>query len=127
MLDRGKRTKADVQHIAEDWIDAWNAHDLDRISHHYAENVVFEANTVMARWNREDGRLAGRAEVREQFRKGLELAPDLHFTLEEVFLAPSGYAVLYRRENGNRVIDSVVLDEQGLAVHVTAFYSAAQR
>jgi hypothetical protein len=122
-----KRTRADVQHLAEDWIDAWNAHDLDRIISHYAENVVFEASTVVDRWGREDGRLIGRAEVREQFRKGLELAPNAHFTLEGVFLAPSGYAVLYSRENGNRVIDRVILDDEGLAARVTAFYAAAQR
>ena len=122
-----KRTRADVQRLAEDWIAAWNDHDLDRIISHYAENVTFEASTVVDRWDREDGRLIGRTEVQEQFRKGLELAPNLHFTLEAIFLAPSGYAVLYSRENGNRVVDRVVLNDEGLAAQVTAFYAASQR
>jgi hypothetical protein len=34
--------------------------------------------------------------------------------------------VLYRRENGNRVIDVVVLDADGKARDVRAFYVSAQ-
>jgi hypothetical protein len=46
--------------------------------------------------------------------KGLELDPDLNFQFEEIFHCPRGYAVLYRRNNGNRVIDVVELDESQL-------------
>jgi ketosteroid isomerase-like protein len=27
--------------FAEDWIAAWNAHDLDRVLSHYADDIVF--------------------------------------------------------------------------------------
>ena len=107
---------------AESWIAAWNAHDLELILSHYADDVELQANTVARRWGREDGRLRGKEELRQHFRKGLELAPNLHFDLEDVFTSPGGYAVLYRRENGNRVIDAVVLNAQGKAQTVRAFY-----
>lgn len=117
----------EVEAHAKDWIAAWNAHDLERIMSHYAQDVVFEAETVKARWHKPDGRLLGIAELRKHFALGLELAPQLKFEFEQVFLAPSGYAVLYRRDNGNRVIDCVTLNGAGKAAKVTAYYAGAQR
>jgi len=112
--------------LIADWIDAWNRHDIDGIMAHYAEDVVFTAQTVIARWNKPDGRLNGKQALREHFIKGLELAPNLRFELTQVLLAPNGYAILYRRENGNSVLDAVELNELGLASHVTAYYMASQ-
>ncbi|HUC61138.1 MAG TPA: nuclear transport factor 2 family protein [Alphaproteobacteria bacterium] len=117
----------DGRALAEQWIAAWNSRDLDRIMEHYAVDVEFEANTVVRRWHKEDGKLVGAAALREHFRLGLELSPGLRFDLEEVFTLPSGYAVLYRRDNGNRVIDVVELDRDGKARRVKAFYASAQK
>jgi ketosteroid isomerase-like protein len=111
-----------LRSLVEDWIEAWNARDLDRIMRHYASSVVFEANTVVRRWNRPDGILRGVDELREHFRMGLDLSPTLRFELEEVFTVPSGYAALYRRDNGNRVLDVVELNEFSKATNVKAFY-----
>ena len=113
--------------LAQHWIEAWNAHDLDRIMSHYASDIEFEANTVARRWQKPDGILRGIAELCEHFRLGLELAPALRFELEDVFSAPSGYAVLYRRENGNRVLDVVELNPDDLAQRVKAFYLGDQK
>jgi ketosteroid isomerase-like protein len=119
-------TERDLKSMVEDWIEAWNSKDLDRIMLHYASSVVFEANTVVRRWNRPDGVLRGADELREHFRMGLERAPTLHFELEDVFTVPSGYAALYRRDNGNRVLDVVELDSSSQAVAVKAFYLGSQ-
>jgi len=118
---------AQRRQLAQHWIDAWNAHELDRIMSHYAADVEFEANTVIRRWHKPDGILRGIGELREHFRLGLELAPDLRFELEDVFSAPSGYAVLYRRENANRVLDVVELNPEGKAQRVKAFYLDLQK
>lgn len=120
-------TYEDALAHATDWIEAWNTHDLDRILSHYSQDVVFEAETVKMRWNKPDGKLHGIAELRKHFALGLELVPTLTFQLEQVFLAPAGYAVLYRRENGNRVIDAVTLDNEDRAMKVTAYYASPQR
>jgi hypothetical protein len=118
--------RENVQALANSWIESWNSHDLDGIIAHYADEVVFEANTVVVRWNRPDGVLHGAAELREHFRRGLGLSPSLRFDLEEVFTAPSGFAVLYRRENGNRVLDVVELNKENKAVRVKALYLGIQ-
>ncbi|GLY77034.1 hypothetical protein [Actinoallomurus iriomotensis] len=71
--------------------------------------------------------MRGKAELRRHSALGLELAPDLAFTEEALSSAPGGYALLYRRENGNRVLDVVELDSAGRAARVRAYYEQAQR
>ena len=118
---------AELRELAEHWVAAWNMHDLDAILSHYSDDVQFQAMTVAARFNRPDGKLHGVAELREHFRRGLEKVPGLRFELEEVFSAPGGYAVVYRRENGNRVIDAVELDGDGKVRRATAYYLTEQK
>lgn len=112
--------------IIADWVDAWNCHDLDRIMAHYAEEIEFTAQTVVARWGKPDGKLIGKTELRRHFEKGLELAPSIHFEIDQILWSPNGYAVLYHRENNNRVLDAVELNAENLAVKVTAYYMHAQ-
>ena len=92
----------------------------------YAEDVDFVAPTVVSRWNRTDGRLRGTTELRQHFQRGLELAPDLRFSEDALMTTPGGYALLYRRENDNRVLDTVELDETGRAKRVRAYYAQHQ-
>ncbi|MWA01441.1 hypothetical protein F8568_013830 [Actinomadura sp. LD22] len=105
----------------------WDARDLDGIMACYSDDVDFAAATVVSRWDRPDGRLRGKEELRRHFERGLELAPELRFAEEAFLPGPGGYALLYRRENGNRVLDVVELDEDGRAARVRAFYEQAQR
>jgi hypothetical protein len=111
---------------ADRWLEAWNAHDLDAVMSCYAEDIEFVAQTVVERWGRPDGRLHGRDELRRHFSLGLGLAPDLAFREEALLVAPGGYALIYRRENGNQVIDAVELDVAGLACRVRAYYQQPQ-
>jgi len=116
----------DRNEIIADWLDAWNCHDIDRIMAHYAEEIEFTAQTVVARWGKADGKLVGKAELRKHFAKGLELAPEIHFEMDQILWSPNGYAVLYHRENNNQVLDAVELNAEGLAVKVTAYYLKVQ-
>ncbi|WP_052423776.1 nuclear transport factor 2 family protein [Nonomuraea candida] len=119
--------ETDLRAHADAWLAAWERRDLDAILACYAEDVDFAAPTVARRWGRADGRLHGRAELRRHFELGLELAPDLTFTEEALLPGAGGYALLYRRENGNRVLDVVELDRHGRAARVRAFYQGPQR
>jgi hypothetical protein len=125
--ERGDTADMDIRTHADAWLAGWKARDLDAIMACYAEDVDFVAPTVARRWGRPDGRLHGRAELRRQFELGLELAPGLTFTEEALLTSPGGYALLYRRENGNRVLDVVELDEHGQAARVRAFYEHQQQ
>jgi ketosteroid isomerase-like protein len=68
--------------VAE-WMDAWNAHDLDRVLEHYADDVEyyspFIAQMAEPGGPGADGRLTGKAAVRRYFAAALERNADLHF------------------------------------------------
>lgn len=117
----------DIRQHADIWLTAWNAHDLDAIMACYSEDIDFVASTVVLRWGREDGRLRGKTELRRHFELGLELAPHMSFIEEALLSSPVGYALLYRRENNNRVLDVVELNANGQATRVRAFYENPQR
>jgi hypothetical protein len=115
-------TMNELRALAKNWIDAWNTRDLDHIMEFYASDVEFESDAVITRWGKPDGRLVGRDELQEHISRGLTLAPHARLDLEEVFSAPSGYAVLYRMEGGDRTIEVIELDRYGKARKVKALY-----
>ncbi|MGZ4271901.1 MAG: YybH family protein, partial [Solirubrobacteraceae bacterium] len=53
--------------LAAEWVSAWNAHDLDAILAHYAEDVTFASPFVAALTDEESGVIRGRAALRDYF------------------------------------------------------------
>ncbi len=45
----------DVQGFAQEWIDAWNSHDLDRILSHYADDFQMISPFIMQLMNEPTG------------------------------------------------------------------------
>lgn len=117
-----RRRKGGPREHADRWLEAWNAHDLDAILDCYAEEIDFASPVVAALGGPEGGRLRGHEELRAHFARGLEQAPGLAFTEEALLTGSGGYALVYRREDGARVVESVELDEHGRAIYVRAFY-----
>jgi hypothetical protein len=74
----------DATHLAalgREWIAAWNSRDLERVLKLYAEDAEMTSDKIQAFGFDSTGTLAGKAKLRVYWRKGLELLPDLHFTL----------------------------------------------
>src|SRR5258706_7202453 len=92
--------------------DAWNGHDLERISSRYAEEVTLSSPAVVTLLGRPDGILRGKAEVRSYFAVGLQ-APGLHFELLEVLAGVNSLCMIFRRETCVVVSDVFDLDDQG--------------
>jgi ketosteroid isomerase-like protein len=107
--------------LAEEWCDAWNRKDLDAVMAHYAENVAFSSPTVVKRWGIADGWLRGSRRLRENFAIGIAVE-GLRFDLVDVVIGVASMCVMYRRETGQLVNDTVELDEQGRAIRIVACY-----
>ena len=117
-----RRRKGGPREHADRWLEAWNAHDLDAILDLYAEEIDFASPAVTELGGPKEGRLSGQEELRAHFARGLERAPALAFTEEALLTGTGGYALVYRREDGARVVESVELDKKGRAVRARAFY-----
>lgn len=109
--------------LAIDWVEAWNAHDLERILSHYAEDVVLISPIAQARLG--EARVEGKAALRAYFAKGLAARPDLAFTLRRVFEGVGSLVVDYVAADGRPAAELMVLNEQGQVREVRAHYAAA--
>jgi ketosteroid isomerase-like protein len=119
-------TTLDPAAFAAGWVADWNAHDLDRVLRHYAQDVVFRS-PVAARVRPESGGvLHGKEALADYWAAALPLNPDLHFTLEETFASVGGLTILYRNQRGQQVAETLVFDAEGLVVFGLAAY-ATQR
>ena len=115
-----RRKKGGIREHADRWLEAWNARDLDEIVACYSEDVEFVLPALVG--EDDERRIGGREALREHFRHGLELAPNLSVSEESLLTGPSGFAILYRREDGHRAIEAVELDDDGLASKARTYY-----
>jgi predicted ester cyclase len=117
-------TKDDAWKLAEHWIAAWNAHDLDLIMEHYGDTVELTSPVAAKLLEKPDGKVAGKANLRAYFKRGLEAYPNLHFHLEDVLWGLNSVVLYYTNQNGTRTAEFMELSEDGKVVHIVANYNA---
>jgi ketosteroid isomerase-like protein len=115
-------SEADARRIAEEWIDAWNRHDLDAIVDHYADDVVSISPLAVERLGVADGAVRGKDQLRDYFARGIAPGSTLHFELQRVLTSIDGMAIYYTRENGKHCIDVMTFNDAGKVVAARVFY-----
>ena len=108
--------------LAEDWIDAWNRHDLDAILRHYAPDVEFTSPFVPALSGDPSGTLRGRERLTAYFQKGLQAYPDLHFDLLRILAGIDSLLRYYRSVNGMLAAEMMTVNAEGLIQLVRVHY-----
>lgn len=116
-------TDADARKLADDWIAAWNAHDLDRIMTHYGEEIEFTSPFIVKLLGNSAGTVHGRAALRSYFAKGLAAYPELKFELHGVASGVDSVVLHYRSVNGLEAFEVMVLDRAGTVSRVHAHYA----
>ena len=92
-------TDEQAQNFANDWIDAWNAHDLDRVLSHYANNIEYFSAFSIKLTGNESGVIHGKENVKDYLYKGLQAYPSLHFILKNVLLGVGSITLVYQSIN----------------------------
>ena len=115
-------TQDTAQSKAQNWVDAWNNRDLDAVMMHYADDVSVCSHLVKRRLNKSDGWLHGKSALRGYFAVGMG-NPDLQFTLKSVHVGVQSMSMVYARENGIQVVDTMELNADGLTTRMVACYS----
>src|SRR5258708_37840945 len=80
----GTVTKDEAWSLANHWVAAWNAHDLDLIMTHYEDAIELISPVAARLLGTPDGKGEGKRNLRAYFRRGVEAYPVLHFRLEDV-------------------------------------------
>jgi hypothetical protein len=115
-------TKDEAWAIAEEWVAAWNAHDLDRIVGHYDDGIEL-LSPVAARLGIKGGKVKGKKELRAYFQRGLESFPTLFFHLKDVLYGPDSLVLYYSNQKGVYTAEFMSLSKTGKVAKVVAHYS----
>jgi ketosteroid isomerase-like protein len=116
---------AGLDAFAAAWIRDWNAHDLEVILDHYAEDVVFRSPKVSIFTEGATDTLRGREALRPYFARGLANRSNLTFSPPQVFCDTSGLALVYESEAGNTACETMTLDADGRVAEARVFYRSS--
>src|SRR5439155_26568515 len=109
--------------FAREWVDAWNAHDLERILSHYTDDFEMASPLIVERMGVASGRLKGKEEIRRYWGQGLAGAPNLRFELLQMMVGVNSLAIVYKSVTAGRtVIERIEFDDHGKAVQAEALY-----
>ena len=86
--------------FAQEWIEAWNAHDLDRILSHYEDDFEMSSPVIVKIMGEESGSLKGKPIIREYWSKALAQNPTLHFEMKEVLIGANSVTIIYNGVRG---------------------------
>jgi hypothetical protein len=115
-------TESQVRQFAGDWLGAWNSHDLNAIMSHYAPEIVLTSPVAARLLNDPSGTVRGQRELREYFKRGLEVYPNLTFELLDVVWGLSSVVLYYKNQNGTASGEFMELDANLKVVRVVANY-----
>lgn len=115
-------TNSTARAFALEWVAAWNAHDIERVLSHYAEDVAFHSPFIAIFADEASGHLLGKAALRTYWAAALEKLPDLRFELLDVLLGAGSLTVYYRGHRG-LVAETFIFNEDGKVQRATACYS----
>ena len=112
-----------ARQFAQEWVEAWNSHDLERILCHYDDEIRLVSPVALKLLKNGDGVVQGKAALREYFRRGLEAFPNLHFDLIDVLWGVETVAIYYgNKVRGNKTAEVMQLTPKGKIRSVWANY-----
>ena len=116
-------TKEEAWKLANEWVAAWNAHDLDLIMAHYEDEVELTSPVAARLLGKPDGKVVGKANLRAYFARGLEAYPELQFRLEDVLWGLNSVVLYYTNQKGTRTAEFMEISAAGKVVRVVANYN----
>jgi len=104
-------TQEKADQLAQEWIHAWNSHDIDAIIHHYSEAVIFTSPLIVKILDLPDGTITGKQALRDYFITGLSRFPELNFKLYHVLVGCNSIVLYYKSVNNLVASEVMILDE----------------
>ena len=116
-------TQKAANEFAQDWLNAWNSHDLDEIMRHYGTDVVLVSPVAAKLLNDPSGMVKGKDALRAYFRRGLEAYPNLRFQLVDVLWGLSSIVLYYVNQKGTKTGEFMEIDADSKVTRVVANYN----
>ena len=108
--------------FAQDWIDSWNSHNLERILTHYDDEVLLTSPVALKLLNG-DGTVRGKVGLQEYFRRGLQAYPGLRFDLLDTLWGTETIVICYvNNVRGSKTAEVMLMNPAGKIRRVWANY-----
>ncbi len=117
-------TPDQAREFAQEWVAAWNDHDLDRILSHYADDFEMTTPFIVQVMGEPTGTLKGKEKVRAYWAKALERVPDLTFELLDVFSGVNSVTIYYKAVFEKRAAEVLFFDADGKVTRSIAHYDS---
>jgi len=111
-----------AERFAQEWIEAWNSHDLDRIFSHYSDDFEFSSPRVVDLMGEPTGTLIGKSAIRPYWAKALARTPDLKFELHTILTGINSLVLYYKSSTGRLAAEVFEFDERGVVRRSAAHY-----
>jgi ketosteroid isomerase-like protein len=89
-----------AEQFSKEWVEAWNAHDLDRILSHYEDDFEMSSPVIVKLVGEASGTLRGKSAVRSYWAKALAATPNLRFELVSALAGVNSVTVYYKGHRG---------------------------
>jgi len=116
-------TKLEVTAFTEQWLAAWNSHNLEEIMSHYDEAVELVSPVAAQLLQDPSGKVVGKVALRDYFRRGLEAFPNLKFTLKDMLWGINSIVLYYENHRGTCTGEYMEISQAGKIIRVVANYS----
>jgi len=114
-------TREFADHFAQEWVAAWNSHDLERVLAHYSDDFVMSSPRIAIFAGEPSGVLRGKEAIGEYWQKALGAHTSLHFKLLATFVGADSVALHYQGVGGP-AIEVFFFNDEGKVVRAAATY-----
>ncbi|MHC4552981.1 MAG: nuclear transport factor 2 family protein [Planctomycetota bacterium] len=111
-----------AQNYAQNWIAAWNGHDIDAIMDFYADSLRHVTPKLTMLFGAASHKIEDKKELRDYFEAALKRSPDLQFTLQEVFSGAESIVIIFDSTTGIRVAVTLIFDADMKITRYMAHY-----
>lgn len=111
-----------ARRFAEEWIEAWNAHDLGRVLSHYTDDFEMSSPFIVEFTGNASGTLKGKKQVGAYWQDALQRIPNLHFELLDVFCGVDSITLLYNSVASKRATEVLFLNNEHQVYKALAHY-----
>ena len=108
--------------FANEWISAWNAHNIEQVLTHYTDNFEMNSPKIVRIIGEPSGKLKGKAKVREYWTKALDRMPDHHFELITVLVGVESVTLYYHGVGRQPAAEVFHFNTYGKVVKAYAHY-----
>jgi hypothetical protein len=107
--------RQEADEFVERWIRDWNAHDVEAVVSHFAQDVVFRSPVAARIVPESGGVIRGKEALLAYWLEGVRLIPELQFELICTYVGVDTIVINYRNQAGG-LVNEVLRFEDGLVV-----------